>query len=89
MTARARRYPQPPPSGQVLRGARCDHGALTGLCPLCRLAGVDDNQDTPAAPEPAAPRRHSRRPPKPPLAPPIQLELADADDLGPASQADQ
>lgn len=36
--ARARRYPTPPPVAEVLGAERCDHGAVTGRCPLCRVA---------------------------------------------------
>jgi hypothetical protein len=73
-----RRYPQPPLAAEVLAGARCEHGAQEGRCPLCRAAGLDPG--TPAAPEPVAsrPRRPRRRPKPEPQ--PVQLPLPSVDD---------
>lgn len=50
--ARAARYPQPPPLADVLAADRCDHGAVTGRCPLCRLAAdhADGQAGTPEWP---------------------------------------
>jgi hypothetical protein len=88
MTGRRRRNAQPPAVSAVLAGARCEHDALEGQCALCRAAGLDPG--TPSAPEPVTSRaRRRRRKPKPSPALPVQLILADADDLGPDCRRDQ
>jgi hypothetical protein len=48
--ARARRYPIPPPVAEVLAAERCDHGAVAGRCPLCRVAAehADDRNEAAA-----------------------------------------
>ena len=85
MTTRGRRYPQPRPSAEVLAERYtepCEHGGLPGRCPACRAAARE-------RPELVAPRRRRRRKPKPPPAPPVQLPLANLDDLGPVPGTDR
>jgi hypothetical protein len=88
MTTRGRRYPQPPLAAEVLAGARCEHGALEGRCPLCRAAGLDPS--TPAVPEPVTsrPRRRRRRPKPEPR--PVQRPIPGLDDRpGPVARRDR
>jgi len=60
--ARARRYPQPPPAGNVLGAERCDHGEITGRCALCRVAAqhaddkVEDARQAEARPVATTPQ---------------------------------
>lgn len=75
-TARARRYPQPPPVAELLAAERCDHGEITGRCALCRRA-ADQDQPPPTETRPPRPRagRHDdqdRRAEPEPVAPPTE-----------------
>ena len=60
-TARARRYPQPPPVTDVLGGSRCEHGAAEGRCPLCPKVAEPDTDQAPPKPAKPAKRRPARR----------------------------
>jgi hypothetical protein len=92
--ARARRPIQPVPIREVLSAERCAHGAVVGMCALCRAAELAGDQDTPVAPEPVAPepvtpRAPRQRRPKP-EPPPVQLPLPGVDDdPGPAARSDR